>query len=155
MIVYRLAQKKFAKDLSGKGAELYGGRWNSVGVSMLYTTSSIALAVLEVLVRTPLHTMPLDYQLIKIYLPESEPIKEIAKQNLPENWNQLFNSPWTQKLGDDFIQQKEYLALKVPSATASGDFNFLLNPSYNGFNQVKFIELSDFAFDARFFVGAK
>ena len=31
MIVFRLSKAQFANDLSGKGAELVGGRWNSRG----------------------------------------------------------------------------------------------------------------------------
>ena len=37
MIVFRLSKAQFANDLSGKGAELVGGRWNSRGNAMLYT----------------------------------------------------------------------------------------------------------------------
>ena len=41
MIVFRLSKAQFANDLSGKGAELVGGRWNSRGNAMLYTSQSI------------------------------------------------------------------------------------------------------------------
>ena len=50
MIVYRLANGEFTHDLSGKGAKLYGGRWNSFGLPAVYTTEHISLAVLEILV---------------------------------------------------------------------------------------------------------
>ena len=46
--VYRIVKRKFASvAFSGAGARLYGGRWNSPGVSMVYTSSTIALALLE------------------------------------------------------------------------------------------------------------
>jgi RES domain-containing protein len=37
---------------SGKGAAAYPGRWNEAGIPVVYTTSSVALAVLEILVHT-------------------------------------------------------------------------------------------------------
>ena len=70
MIVYRLSKKIYAHDLSGKGAELVGGRWNSKRNAMLYTGQSIALCVTEIAVHTPLGIIPKDYQLVHIEIPE-------------------------------------------------------------------------------------
>ncbi len=53
MTVYRFTHKKFAGELSGTGARLVGGRWNPVGVSVVYTSESISLALLEVLANIP------------------------------------------------------------------------------------------------------
>jgi RES domain-containing protein len=36
-----------ANDLSGNGARITGGRWNSKGVPVVYSASNIALATLE------------------------------------------------------------------------------------------------------------
>ena len=44
MLLYRISLCKRASDISGMGAKLFGGRWNSIGVPMLYLTSSRALA---------------------------------------------------------------------------------------------------------------
>ena len=54
MIVYRLSKSKYSADLSGKGAEKAGGRWNSKGVAMVYTSASRALCTAEVAVHVPL-----------------------------------------------------------------------------------------------------
>lgn len=51
MICYRFSKEEFAKDLSGYGAELSGGRWNSKGVPMLYSCVSQSLCLLEIAVR--------------------------------------------------------------------------------------------------------
>jgi RES domain-containing protein len=52
MLVYRISGQRFANDLSGTGARLNGGRWNSVGLSLLYAASYRSLALLEILVHT-------------------------------------------------------------------------------------------------------
>ena len=46
MIVYRFAHPKFAHDLSGTGARLKGGRWNTAGTPVIYTSECISLALL-------------------------------------------------------------------------------------------------------------
>ena len=48
MELYRLGVCHYADNLSGEGAKMYSGRWNSEGVPAVYFASSRALAVLEV-----------------------------------------------------------------------------------------------------------
>ena len=51
MRVWRLTHRKWALSaFDGQGAYLFGGRWNPKGVRCVYTSTSSALAVLEVLV---------------------------------------------------------------------------------------------------------
>ena len=64
MIVFRLSKNIYANDLTGKGAEIYGGRWNSVGTPMIYTAESRALCAVEIAVNTPLSNIPTDYSII-------------------------------------------------------------------------------------------
>jgi RES domain-containing protein len=69
MKVYRLCNRQFSNDLSGKGAELFGGRWNSKGTAILYTSESRALCLTEVLVHATSNSIPDDYHLVTIELP--------------------------------------------------------------------------------------
>ena len=70
MIVYRIARKEFISDLSGKGAELFGGRWNEKGIPAFYTSSSLSLAALEILVHTDRSLPPCDMAYAKVYVPD-------------------------------------------------------------------------------------
>ncbi len=152
MIVYRLSRSKFKNDLSGRGAEMAGGRWNSKGVPMLYTSKSIALCTVEIAVHMPLGIIPLDYYRIRIELPDHTPIKELSSERLPENWRTFPHSNATQEVGDEFVQEEKYLVFKVPSATVQGNFNFLVNPRHKDFSKVTLLDAVSFEFDRRLFV---
>lgn len=151
MNVYRLAKFKFSQDLSGKGAEVAGGRWNSKGTALVYTCESRALCTTEIAVHTPLGIIPDDYHLITIALPKNIKVKEISLPSLPDDWKTFPHSNATQEIGDQFGQAGAYLVLKVPSAVVQGDFNFLLNPRHKDFNSVKIVATEPFEFDKRLF----
>jgi RES domain-containing protein len=152
MIVFRLTKSIYKNDLSGRGAEIYGGRWNSKKTPMIYTSHSRALCVAEIAVHTPLGIIPKDYFLITLEIPEDGKIKQIKEAELPENWSAIPPIHETQALGDDFIKNAENLVLKVPSAVVQGDFNFLINPLHKDISKIKIISAEDFGFDKRLFV---
>ncbi len=81
MIVYRLSKSKYSADLSGKGAEKAGGRWNSKGVAMVYTSASRALCTAEVSVHVPLGIVPVDYELVSIEIPDDS-VTEVRHQRI-------------------------------------------------------------------------
>tara|TARA_R110000744_G_scaffold237369_4_gene354856 strand:+ start:62034 stop:62495 length:462 start_codon:yes stop_codon:yes gene_type:complete len=151
MIVYRISKGKYKEDLSGTGAELYGGRWNNKGVKMLYTASSIALAMSEVAVHVPYGILPQDYFVISIEIPDSS--FESLDMSLLKgiDWEQIPHGFETQTIGDDFINKGTYLALKVPSVVVPGDYNFILNPHHENYDKVKVVDVQPFSFDKRMF----
>ncbi len=152
MIVYRLSKKIYAHDLSGKGAEKAGGRWNSKGIAVVYTSSSRALCVTEIAVHTPLGILPLDYYLVTIEIPDSVNIYELSARNLPKDWKLIPHSGSTQKLGDLFIKESKFLVMKVPSAVVQGDFNYLINPRHEDFSGIRILQTEKFTFDDRLFL---
>lgn len=151
MRVFRLSRKKYADDLSGKGAAMFGNRWNSKGVKMLYTAESRALAMAEVLVHLSLVSMPDDYMMIELEIPSGVEIEVLEPQSLNQNWNTNPPHLCTQLAGDKFIHSKKHCVLKVPSSVVKGDFNYLLNPSHIDINRIKIIEITNFPFDERIF----
>ena len=150
MIVFRLCKKKYSTDLSGKGAEICGGRWNSKGTPMLYTSASRALAVTEIAVHTPLGNIPEDYFIISLEIPEHS-ILEILESTLAIDWNKFPYSRITQIIGDQFIDVNKFLIMKVPSAVVTGDYNYLVNPKQKDFHQVIILNRDEFEFDRRLF----
>jgi RES domain-containing protein len=151
MKVFRLSRKKYAKDLSGKGAAFFGNRWNSKGVEVLYTAESRALAMAEVLVHISLSSLPDDYMMVEIEIPDTLNVEILNLKSLGKNWNANPLNPKTQKLGDAFIHSQKNCVLKVPSAVVKGDFNYLLNPNHLEISKVKISDVTDFPFDSRVF----
>lgn len=151
MKVYRLSKARFSEDLSGKGAELAGGRWNSKGKAVFYTSQSRALCTAEIAVHTPLGNIPSDYEIVEIAIPDSIDIKEIQNSDLPTDWRSVPHSHSTQEIGDGFLLENKYLVFKVPSVVVQGDFNFLINPLHSRFREVEITSTDPFEFDFRMF----
>lgn len=151
MIVYRLSKSKYSADLSGKGAEKAGGRWNSKGVAMVYTSASRALCTAEVAVHVPLGIVPADYELVTIDIPDDS-VTETHIKDLPVDWRSFPHSNSTQKLGDRFVHEGKFLVLKVPSVVVQGEYNFLINPKHEEAAKVRVVNKEPFLFDKRLFI---
>lgn len=151
MNVYRLSKSEYINDLSGKGAQLTGGRWNSKGTAMLYTSHSRALCTAELAVHTATGNLPAGYRLAIIDIPDEIPIEEIKYDQLPNDWRSFPHPDSTQKIGDQFIKQNKFPVLKVPSAVVPGDFNYLINPAHRDSIKIKIIAHEPFEFDTRLF----
>jgi len=152
MIVYRLTKAIYKNDLSGRGAEKAGGRWNSKGTALLYTSASRALCTVEIAVHTPLGNIPKDYFLITIHIEEPAEMLKIKIADLPQNWKSFPPAPATQQTGDQFVSESKFLILQVPSAVVPGDFNYLVNPSHTLFTSIRIVTIEPYAFDDRLFV---
>ncbi len=151
MIVYRLSTQKYSDDLTGIGAELAGGRWNYKGTRILYTSDSRALCTAEIAVHTPMGLIPKDYYLITIEISYDLSIDTVKANDLPKNWRNFPYSGITQEIGEEFVNKRKSLILRVPSAVVQGDFNYLINPTHKDFKKVKVKSKEPFSFDERLF----
>jgi len=152
MIVFRLLNQNYGSGLSGKGAEIAGGRWNSQGISMIYTSESRALCTAEVAVNLPLGNIPPGYEMISIFIPDDIVITKIREEDLPSGWKVFPLATITQKIGDQFIIQGKFLVMKVPSAVVPGDFNYVINPRHPEFERIEIVRKEPYEFDERFFM---
>ena len=144
MVVFRIARKDYIQDLSGRGAELFGGRWNEKGIPALYTSSSLSLAVLEILVHTDKSLPPVNMAYAKIYVPDemfSMKILRLKDDEVPVEY------------GTKWLKEKRGLMLKVPSVILpyeyDHEFNLILNPLHEDYKKVSVVEVHDFSFDVR------
>ncbi|MCB0539168.1 MAG: RES family NAD+ phosphorylase [Chitinophagales bacterium] len=153
MKVFRLSKKKYANELNGKGAAKFGNRWNSKGIEIIYTSESRALAMAEVAVHLTLATLPKDFVMIEIEIPNDILIKTLPIKKMPTDWNNHPPNISTQKIGDKFIDDLAFCILKVPSAVVQGDYNYLINPHHKQFKKIKLTKVIPFSFDTRMFNG--
>ncbi|MGB0880618.1 MAG: RES family NAD+ phosphorylase [Polaribacter sp.] len=151
MKVFRLSKRKYSTVLNGKGAAKSNNRWNSKGIEIIYTAESRALAMAEVAVHLTIATLPSDYVMITIDVPDNISIKKLHIEELHKNWNNNPPSSTTTKIGYHFINSNDTCIMKVPSAVVKGDFNYLINPYHKDFKKIKIIEITDFPFDRRMF----
>jgi RES domain-containing protein len=148
MLVYRIAGRKHAGDLSGTGAAMFGGRWNKVGTPVLYTGANQEIALLENLVHLPAGIAPkLDLLIIEI---PDDSITEIKKTELPANWKDYPAPTVLSEIGQEWAESNESIALKVPSSIIDASHNYILNcqhPDYK--KQVNLLHRENFSFDMR------
>lgn len=100
---------------------------------VVYTSSSVALAVLEVLAYRKARRPLTPRHLYSVRLTEAQ-IKRLAPRDLPETWRSYPYPTSTQALGDAWVAAGVTLALAVPSVLAPPEVNVMLNCAHPDFN---------------------
>jgi RES domain-containing protein len=149
MVVYRIALKRYIKDLTGSGARIYGGRWNHKGVGVIYTSESIALATLEYLVNASMPLIPDDLVLAKLDIPDNILPEIISVKKLPKDWRNHPAPLVLAELGTKWIIDCKALLLRVPSAVIDSEYNILINPGHPDMKHIS-IKYERFKLDNRF-----
>lgn len=149
MEVFRLAREKYARPLSGKGAAIKGARWNSIGIELIYSAENRSLAMAEVAVHLTWATLPDDYVLITIDIPNDVPFFKLTENDLPLDWKAFPHPPSTQKIGDAFVEENKFALLFIPSVVTMGDYNVLINPYHPDFKRISIQRIEKFPFDKR------
>ena len=149
MLAYRIARRSYINDLSGTGASLSGGRWNSKGMAMVYTSSSVSLAMLEVLVHLPLRLVPPDMCIAEIRVPDELSKIKISISSLPETWKNFPSPDDLKKIGDNWLETMKSSILQVPSAVNPEEYNYLINPHHTDSEKIKVLGIKDFGWDER------
>jgi RES domain-containing protein len=147
---WRLVRDRYASSaFSGEGARRFGGRWNSPGTPVVYTSAHLSLASLETLV----HVQPLTLQdLFAVFEVEWKDslMETLADEDLPRQWNSEPPGAATMRLGDQWIQENRCAVLSVPSVLVPEERNYLLNPRHADFSKIKIRKRRSFMFDPRF-----
>jgi len=150
MKVFRITKRRYQNDISGKGAELFGGRWNPIGIPALYTSESRALCVLELLVHTPKELTPPTYIIQSIEIPKKleKHLKVVDSSKFKSDWDKLQYPEWTENLGAKIFKEN-YLGFVVPSAIVKMEKNIVLNPMHKDFNKTIISNKIEFELDKR------
>lgn len=134
--VWRIVHKKFAADAySGKGAGKHGARWNGPGSPVAYASESLSLATLEKLVYGVLFTALNQTVIVPARIPNSL-IEKIDETKLPRNWRDSPAPIKLRSIGDKWIKDNRYAALRVPSAVIPIEYNYLINPHHADYSKI-------------------
>lgn len=163
MLVHRICKARFASpDLEplGIGAARYGGRWNSEGElrdrRLIYTSSQLALACLEVLVhtggvglRSEAHVR-LTFELDPVW------IHELPLTAVGSHWRSFSETPHSQGVGDAWYDGQSSPVLRVPSIVMPDELysaevsNYLIHARHPGVAQaVRLIDTVPYVVDDR------
>lgn len=146
MQVYHLGVTMFAKQLTGEGAKLYGGRWNMIGHACIYACQSKAMCALEYAANVSQEDLPDDLSFTTYDIPDESWIT-FPPKDLPVGWDAIPPPASTQKWGTEHLENK--FAICVPSVIIPEEFNFVLNPLHPDFKKVKIKAIEPFIFDRR------
>lgn len=151
MLVWRLAVGRF-HEIDGEGARLYGGRWNSPGIPMVYSATHLSLALLEQLVHLNPVELPDAFRAFAITLPDNADLEVASVAAVPADREAC------RRYGDDWAASRRSAGLIVPSAIipallepgeiAIAERNILLNPMHPSARTWRVTETS-FSIDAR------
>ncbi|MEX0781109.1 MAG: RES family NAD+ phosphorylase [Dehalococcoidia bacterium] len=139
-----------ATAFTGDGARRAGGRWNSKGRSVVYTSQSQALALLEQVVHFEPDTAPRPFVIIAVGLPD-DLVESVSLSSLPRFWRETGSDALaaTRSLGDQWLMDRRSAALSVPSAIVPAERNFLLNPEHVDFPSLLLDQAASFDLDPR------
>ena len=146
---WRIVKSRYASTaFDGEGARLYGGRWNSPGTRIVYTSSTISLAVLEVLVHLQEASILSSYSLISAGFDDAL-VERLDRSMLPDGWRSYPAPSELQRIGDEWVRRQRSAVLEVPSVIVERESNYLLNPTHPDFSSVVIGEPEPFTFDER------
>ena len=120
-------------------------RWTSKTSPVVYTSLSPGGAMLEFLAHRE-STLTEDLSLATAQLPAAS-IHTLSDP--PPGWEERPYRKEVQAVGDNWLRRRESLALKVPSAVCSGEYNLLINPAHQDFALLAVISVKTFSLDSR------
>jgi RES domain-containing protein len=139
-----------AGAFDGEGARRYGGRWNSVGVPMVYGSEHQSLAALELRVHIDKTRMGRLYKCFSFQFDEG--LMQVFRPGaLPRDWRREPPPACLQQLGEDWVKSNASVILAVPSIIIPRELNYLISPKHAGFTKLNIAMPTDFAFDQRLF----
>lgn len=149
LTVWRICHRNYRKEaFTGEGARIYGGRFNSPGHTAVYTSGTLSLALLELLVRQQDRRRLGEMITFRVTV-QSDFVETLQAEELPDGWDVAPYGRQTREIGDRWLKNRPALALRVPSAVVPYEYNCLLNPAHPAFDELSIQEMTDFSLDPR------
>jgi len=124
-----------------------------VGVPCVYFSTTLSLAILEVLVHTDSDLMPDDMVALRVEVADLAE-EETALDDLPAEWLTEIGNADTQAFGGQWVKERRSPLLVLPSVVLpleadAPEKNVLLNPGHPAAQDIEVAELTPFSFDPR------
>lgn len=115
---------------SGEGARLFGQRWNPVGLPAIYTGTSFALCLVEVLVHANRRRPPSAARFVEADVPDDVSREAFDPSRHPA-WDDLHDPAPAREFGRRWLEERRSAILLVPSVVTMGrDTNAVVNPDH-------------------------
>lgn len=140
-----------ADDMSGTGAKLSGGRWNEVGVAVVYAANSRALACLETLVHLNAGGLPLNRFLVEIEVPPDiwTAASVADPATLDIGWDAEPAGRVSISFGSNWVSGNHSALLLVPSIVVPEEWNVLINPAHPDAGRISARKVRKWLYDPR------
>ncbi|MFJ4142684.1 RES family NAD+ phosphorylase [Pseudomonas sp. NPDC089734] len=148
MEVWRITAARFATDLSGQGAALFGGRWNHMKHKALYVGMTPAICALETFTHcTEVPRFAL--KLVQIRLPDEPELYQEADVNLlGDGWARKPADIRSMDFGTAWLRQGQQLGLIVPSSVLPQARHIMVNPLHPAAERIEILAVMDFSLTA-------
>jgi RES domain-containing protein len=135
VILWRIATETrgySADDLSGGGAALYPGRWNTTKVPVVYCALTLSTAVLETAAHMRDGGLPLNRFIVEMDVPSAVWAKReaIGADNLPGGWDAIPSGQASAVFGTQWLQDCHAPILVLPSVIVPREQVALINPQH-------------------------
>ncbi|WP_225770140.1 RES family NAD+ phosphorylase [Inquilinus sp. Marseille-Q2685] len=140
-----------ADDLTGAGAKATGGRWNSPGVPVVYTSQTRALACLETVVHLGAGGLPLNRYLVRIDIPDTvwAAARQETAASLPVGWDAEPAGRASITFGTAWVRSGSSALLIVPSVIVPEECNVLVNPLHPDSARISATKVRRWLYDPR------
>jgi RES domain-containing protein len=153
MLLYRITPNRYANDMTGGGAEKYGGRWNLKGTPVLYTTNAASLSALEALVHARDSVGPPSRVLVTYRLPDDVSMFVPDLSSLPAGWDDLpsLDGGPSSQFGQQWIDKGDMLLMIVPSVVMrqATERSVIVDVNHPDFHKLSIVNIKPFSFDSR------
>jgi RES domain-containing protein len=118
-----------------------------VGTAVVYTSGTLALALVETLVHLPSGVLPA-FTAVPVDFDDAL-VMALDREDLPADWMKDPAPASTKALGDAWVFAARSAVLRVPSVVVPPEHNYVIDPDHPDFPRIRIGTPIPFPFDAR------